>query len=66
MEEKIFKQDAKQIVDLAFDKKLFKDEITRDDMTALEELIDFLLSSRYESYIRAEKLLESLKQTKAK
>ena len=36
MDEKIFKQDAKQIVDLAFDKKLFKDEITRDDMNAFK------------------------------
>jgi len=66
MDEKIFKQDAKQIVDLAFDKKLFKDEITRDDMNAFEQLIDFLLSSRYESYKRSEKLLESLKKTKTK
>jgi len=66
MDEKIFKQDAKQIVDLVFDKKLFKDEITRDDMNAFEELIDFLLSSRYESYKRAEKLLENLKKTKTK
>ena len=66
MDDKIFKQDAKQIVDLAFDKKLFKDEITRDDMNTFEELIDFLLSSRYESYKRAEKLLETLKKTKAK
>jgi len=66
MDKKIFKQDAKQIVDLVFDKKLFKDEITRDDMNAFEELIDFLLSSRYESYKRAEKLLENLKKTKTK
>ena len=64
MDENIFKQDVKQIVDLEFDKKLFKDEITRDDMNAFEELIDFLLSSRYESYKRAEKLLESSKKTK--
>ena len=66
MEDKIFKQDAKQIVDLAFNKKLFKNEITRDDMNAFEELINFLLSSRYESYKRAEKLLESLSKVKNK
>ena len=64
MDEKIFKQDAKQIVDLAFDKKLFKDEITRDDMNAFEELIDFFLLSRYESYKKAERLLQRLKKTK--
>lgn len=60
MEEKLFKQDAKQIVDLAFDQKLFKDNVTRDDMNCFEELIDFLLSTRYESYKRVNKLLEKL------
>ena len=61
MNDKIFKQDAKQIVDLAFDNKLFKDEVTRDDMNTFEELINFLLASRYESYKRTESLLEKLK-----
>lgn len=65
MEEKIFKQDAKQIVDLAFDNKLFKEEVTRDDMNGFEDLIQFLLSSRYESYQRAEKLFKSLEKTKS-
>lgn len=64
MDEKIFKQDAKQIVDLIFDNKLFRDEITRDDMNSFEELINFLLLSRYESYKRTEKLLENLDKTK--
>ena len=60
MDEKIFKQYAKRIVDLAFDKTLFRNEITRDDMNGFEELINFLLSSNYESYKRSEKFLESL------
>ena len=51
MDEKIFKQDAKQIVDLAFDNKLFKDEITRDDMNGFQSLIQFLLSTAYPSYL---------------
>jgi hypothetical protein len=38
MDDKIFKQDAKSIVDLAFNNKLFKEEITRDDMNTFEEL----------------------------
>lgn len=66
MDENIFKQDAKQIVDLAFNQKLFKDEVTRDIMNTFEELINFLLSTRYESYKRTDKLLESLKTTKTK
>ena len=64
MDEKIFKQDAKQIVDLAFDTKLFKDEVTRDNMNSFEDLIGFLLKSRYESYKRAEALFASIKEPK--
>jgi hypothetical protein len=65
MDEMIFKQDAKQIVDLAFDNKLFKDEVTRDDMNSFEELINFLLSSRYESYKRVDNLLSRLEKVKS-
>lgn len=61
MNEKMFKQDAKSIVDLAFDTKLFNDSITRDQMKVFEELIEFILSSKFESYKRAEKLFESIK-----
>jgi hypothetical protein len=65
MDEMIFKQDAKQIVDLAFDNKLFKDKVTRDDMNSFEELINFLLSSRYESYKRVDNLLGRLEKVKS-
>jgi hypothetical protein len=60
MDEKIFKGDAKQIVDTAFDKKLFKDEITRDHMQEFEDLISYLLQSRYDGYIKMTKLLEKI------
>jgi hypothetical protein len=62
MEDKIFKTDAKQIVDMIFDNKLFKDEVTRDNMNGFEDLIQFLLQSRYESYLRCEKLFKSLEK----
>jgi len=62
MEEKMFKSDAKQIVDLCFNNKLFKDNVTRDDMTVFEELITFLLQSRFESYKRVEELFSKIKQ----
>ena len=64
MEDKIFKNDAKQIVDLFFDTKLFKDNITRDDMNATEDFIESMLKSRFESYVKCEKLMQSLKKTK--
>lgn len=47
MEDKIFKADAKAIVDLAFDSKLFKDTLTRDDFNSFEELIEYMLKSRF-------------------
>ena len=66
MNDKIFKQDAKTIVDLAFDSKLFKDLVTRDNMNTFEDLIEYMLSSRFESYKKVEKLLESVKEFESK
>lgn len=60
MEENVFKTDAKQIVDMAFDAKLFKDSLTRDDFNGFEELIGYLMQSRYESYIRVGKFLDKV------
>lgn len=60
MEEKIFKADARQIVDMAFDNKLFRDDLTRDDFNSFEELLGFLLQTRFESYQRVEKLLNRI------
>ncbi len=37
LEEKAFRADAKSIVDLAFDGKLFKDHLTRDDFNQFED-----------------------------
>ncbi len=62
MEDKFFKADAKQIVDMAFNGHLFKSEITRDDMNGFEELIGFLLQSRFDSYKKTEKLFESVRK----
>ena len=66
MENTIFKQDAKTIVDLAFDSNLFKDSVTRDNMNTFEDLIEYMLSSRFESYKKTEKLLKDLKRIKDK
>ncbi len=62
MDDKILKQDAKQIVDMMFDSNLFHDNVTRDNMNTFEELIHFLLQSKFESYKRLEKLNESIKK----
>ncbi len=59
-----FGKDAKQIVDMCFNNKLFKDEITRDDMNNFEELISFLLQSKFNMYVKCEELLASLDKDK--
>ncbi len=64
MEEKLFKQDAKSVTDLLFDTKFFKDDITRDNMNSIEEFIQFLLQSRFDSYIRLEKIVKSIDKSK--
>jgi hypothetical protein len=60
MEDTFFKNDAKQIVDMAFNNKLFKEELTRDDFNAFEDLIQFLLQTRFESYKKIHSLVNSI------
>jgi len=60
MEDKYFKTDAKQIVDTLFDTKVFKDDMTRDDFNNLEEFIWYLLQSKFESYVKVTKLMDSI------
>ena len=64
MDDKIFKQDAKQMVDMMFESNLFHDNVTRDNMNTFEELIGFLLESKFDGYRRLEKLNESVKKIK--
>ena len=65
MEDKYFKTDAKQIVDTLFDTKVFKDDMTRDDFNNLEEFIWYLLQSKFDSYVKVTKLMDSInKKTK--
>jgi len=48
-EEKIepyYQNNAKQIIDSMFDVKIFKEEITRDDMIGFEDLIAYYLQSQ--------------------
>lgn len=60
MEDKYFKTDAKQIVDTLFDTKVFKDDMTRDDFNNLEEFIWYLLQSKFDSYVKVTKLMDSI------
>lgn len=61
MTEQYFKTDAKQLVDILFDRKLFIDGLTRDDLNGIEELLQYIMQSRFDSYLRAEKLFSKIK-----
>jgi len=62
MNEDYFKQDAKQIVDMLFDTRALRDDLTRDDMNTLENYIHFTLQSKFNSYERLRELTEKIKQ----
>ena len=53
---------AKMIVDILFDKGLLVEELTRDNMNALEDLIDITIEYSVRSWIDGHKLMESLKK----
>ncbi len=63
---KIFKQDAKSIVDTLFETKIFRDDLTRDELNSVEEMLDYLMSSRFDSLLRAEKLFKQIKEKDVK
>lgn len=52
----LFKSDAKQIVDVLFDNKMFKEALTRDDINAVEDLLTYMMDSRYDCQKKAENL----------
>lgn len=63
-EESLFGHDAKRIVDLFFESKLFKEDVTRDQMNEVEKFVCYLLDHRYYSKKRADKLMESINNLK--
>lgn len=60
----IFKQDAKIIVDMLFDTKAFREDITRDSMDGLQDLILYLLQNRHDSHLRLTALTEKINKSK--
>ena len=59
---KIFKQDAKSIVDTLFETKIFRGDLTRDELNTIEELIYYCMSARFDSLLRAEKLFKRINE----
>ena len=55
-----FKRDAKSLVDILFEKDLFRERISRDDMNALEDFIYLSLNGTYESEKRITALMKKI------
>jgi hypothetical protein len=60
MTETYFKNDAKQIVDMLFDNKLFISTLTRDELNSIEEYLAYSMESKFDSHLRAEKLFSKI------
>ena len=66
MENEYFKTDGKQIVDMLFDAKKFKDNVTRDELSCIEDYIVYLLESKLASYKRGIEFLKVMEEANSK
>lgn len=64
MKDQYFTGDAKILVDMLFDNKCFREDVTRDSMNGIEEFISYTMQSRFDLYIKAEKLFERINNKK--
>lgn len=62
--ENIFKVEAKIIVDTLFDTKVFKQDITRDDMLLIEEFISLSMADRLKLKMNAKRLMDKIEKNK--
>jgi len=65
-ESTIFGSDAKAIVDMLFNANVFREDITRDDMTATEDYLAECMKLRFESVLKGEELKRRIDEKKAK
>lgn len=61
--EKYYQARAKNLVDTLFEKGLFNDSLSRDDMRAVENLIAFEYQSSADSVKRTSEFLANIKET---
>ena len=64
--EEYFKNDAKTIVDMLFDSKFFRNDITRDDLNATENFTSELMSLKFKSQEKFKRLLDRVDKNKTK
>lgn len=61
LRDKFYQKEGKRIVDHLFDIKVFNDNLTRDDLQCVEDLIAFYLDSTAHTATRATELTMRLK-----
>tara|TARA_R100001086_G_scaffold91296_1_gene45185 strand:- start:761 stop:973 length:213 start_codon:yes stop_codon:yes gene_type:complete len=54
--------EAKTLVNLMFDNKLFRNDLTRDDLNSIEEYLDYSLNSRLKTHVEFSDLFKKLKE----
>jgi len=64
MENPFFKQEAKMIVDMLFETKCFKEDITRDHMNETEAFISEMMDTRYRTHLKLKNLTEKINSQK--
>lgn len=57
-----FKNEAKIIIDALFDTKVFKENITRDDMNFTQDFLGEMMTSRYNSYVKLYELKQKISE----
>lgn len=60
------KHSAKVIIDTIFDASLFREDITRDQMNAIEGLVDLMMESYAKSWTSSQKFIKSIEVHKKK
>lgn len=56
------KQESKTIVDTLFDNKLFRNDLTRDELNSIEEYIDYSMNSRLNSHLKFRDLADKIQK----
>lgn len=56
-----FSSDAKDIVDTLFNTKVFRDNLTRDDLNEIEVFVQYCLQSRFDNHLKAKFLFDKIK-----
>lgn len=61
-----FTHTAKWIVDALFDNKLFRDDLTRDELNTIENHISDIMQMEYDSYLRMQSFIKKFDHLKQK